>query len=68
MFLPYLEAGIQRAAETEDGDSLTDQCRKLFTAITRACEQLVMTYHSELPEPLGVLHKHIRYREPIRSA
>jgi superfamily I DNA/RNA helicase len=60
VFLPYLESGVQRAAETEEESSLTDQRRKLFTAMTRAREQLVMTYQGELPEPLSVLREFVQ--------
>ena len=55
VFLPHLQDLFREGDEDVDPFYRTEQRRKLFTAMTRAQQTVVMTYSGPQPEPLAVL-------------
>lgn len=53
VIIPHLNQLFE--GQAVDAEVITTQRRKLFTAMTRACETLILSYHGELPVYLEVL-------------
>lgn len=52
VFLPHLNTAFDPLKESYDEVFVSNQRRRIFTAMTRARDTLMMTYHDALPEEL----------------
>jgi superfamily I DNA/RNA helicase len=58
VFVPHLHDAFQKADADDDVSTVR---RRIFTAMMRAREKLVLSYHKTLPEALQPLLEHVQH-------
>jgi hypothetical protein len=64
VFLPHLNTAFDPLQQPYDEVFVSNQRRRIFTAMTRARDTLVMTYHDALPEALKPIEPYV-WNKPI---
>ena len=59
VFVPHLNSIFEAPEDEYDEVFLSKQRRKLFTAMTRARDTLILSYHSEFPDLLRPLEPYV---------
>jgi hypothetical protein len=65
VFLPHLQTVFNRFDADIDDTFVSETRRRIFTAMTRARENLMLSYHDKFPAELAPVEPHIRHETAV---
>lgn len=61
VLIPHLNTAFDQSDTTKDDGFISETRRRIFTAMTRARETLVLSYHGSLPQELKLIEPYVEY-------
>ncbi len=59
VFVPQLQSSFTSQENDRDDDFIDKKCRAIFTAMTRARQQLILSYHGTFPSELAQMEPYV---------